>query len=268
MSQEHETAYPQLKKQYSRRELERYHTPDDAELSLARQNTRQPTARICFLALLKVTQHIGYFVPVHEVPRLFLRHIASCLGYSRQRIPKLDQLKNYDRGGARKRHLPILRDALGIKPFDQDGLALVESTTLRSASTKEHVTDIINEVLEELVRQYYELPSFSIIDDSATKAWKKVRLDFFAEYRQQLSLPMLYHLDKLLEVDQSDDHFSLWHKYRRECGKPTSKVIKEYLKWLTSIKEQAESLPEITGLPTARRLTENSLPYCGGSKLV
>ncbi|WP_163373259.1 DUF4158 domain-containing protein [Endozoicomonas acroporae] len=66
----------------------------------------------------------------------------------------------------------------------QAGIELVESTALRAASTKEHVTDIINEVLEELVRQYYELPSFSILDDSATKAWKKVRLNFFAEYRQ------------------------------------------------------------------------------------
>ncbi|WP_257263773.1 Tn3 family transposase [Endozoicomonas sp. ONNA2] len=253
MSQEHETAYPRLKKQYSQKELERYHTPDDAELSLARQNTRQPTARICFLLLMKITQHLGYFVQVREIPKLFLRHITSCLGYDRKLIPNASQLKSYDRSGTRQRHLQTLRCALGIKPFGQAGIELVESTALRAASTKEHVTDIINEVLEELVRQYYELRSFSILDDSATKAWKKVRLNFFAEYRQQLSLPILYHLDKLLDVNQSDDHFSLWNKYRRECGKPTSKVIKEYLKWLTSIKEQAESLPEITGLPAARK---------------
>lgn len=130
----------------------------------------------------------------------------------------------------------MLRSALGIKPFNQGGIAVIEASALRAAATKEQQTDIINEVLEELVHQYYELPVFSLIDTAATKARKQVRLELFARYRQQLTPSMLYQLDKLLVVENSKDHFSLWHKYRKECGKPTAKVVKEYLAWLSSIK--------------------------------
>ena len=104
-----------------------------------------------------------------------------------------------------------------------------------------------------LVHQYYELPVFSLIESAATKAWKQTRLEHFAQYRQQLTPSMLHHLDKLLVVEKSEDHFSLWHKYRRECSKPTAKVVKEYLTWLSSIKEQAESLPEQVDIPVARK---------------
>ncbi|MGI2028645.1 DUF4158 domain-containing protein [Endozoicomonas acroporae] len=249
MSLEQDTAYPRLKNHYSPKELEGYFTPDAAELALAQQHTKHTTSRLCFLALFKTAQYLGRFIPVSEIPKPIIRHLTSCLGSQAKRV-KREHIRKYDRSGGRHRHYKILRSALGIHMFDKEAVELITRTALHAADTKEQVNDIINEVLEELVRHRFELPTFTLLQEAAVDAKKQSRKQLFAGYRQQLTPVMVRQLDQLLVVD---DQFSLWHKYRRDCGKPTSKVIKEYLIWLTEVKEQAESLPELKNLSAARR---------------
>ena len=252
MSYERETAYPHFKDQYTQEELAQCYTPDKAELALARQNTRQPTARLCFLALLKTAQYLGYFVQIHDIPLSLIQHLAHCLGYRQKRLPSNEMLDQYDRSGARQRHLRVLRSALGMRPFDQSGTELMNSVALRSAQGKEQVTDIINEILEELIHHSYELPAFSLIEQTATKTRKQIRRELFSRYHQSLTPNMLCQIDRLFVVD-TDEPYSLWHEYRRECGKPTANVVKEYLTWLNSVKQQAESLPPLEDLPASRQ---------------
>lgn len=253
MSSEHETAYPRLRSYYSRKELERFYTPNDAELALARQSTKQATARLCFLTLYKTAQHLGYFVQVSSVPKSLTRYIASCLGLTGKRVPSKDSIDSYDRSGSRQRHLKVLRTALGIKPFSDGGADLMNKVALQAAERKEQTNDIINEILEELVHHYYELPAFYQINETAVQARKTVRQELFSEYSQKLTAEMKHQLNKLLQVNDKEDRYSLWNKYRRECGKPTTKVVKEYLKWLTSIKDQAERLPQLENISVTRK---------------
>ena len=113
--------------------------------------------------------------------------------------------------------------------------------------------DIINVILEELVRHCYELPVFSVLYLAAENAKKQVRVDLFINYRSLLTPRMVSDLDRLLVVGENEEHYSLWHQYRRDCAKPTTRVIQDYLKWLTSVKKQAETLPPLKDIPVSRR---------------
>lgn len=56
----HETAYPRLKSQPTPEDLVTVYTPNQEELELVRSQTRQPTARLGFMVLLKTFQRLGY----------------------------------------------------------------------------------------------------------------------------------------------------------------------------------------------------------------
>ncbi|MCL4352480.1 MAG: DUF4158 domain-containing protein, partial [Firmicutes bacterium] len=63
-----ETAYPRLKSRYLQRELNEIYTPNPEELLWAEQNTRGDVAHLGLLILLKISQRLGYFVPLTEIP--------------------------------------------------------------------------------------------------------------------------------------------------------------------------------------------------------
>nr|WP_014107030.1 tyrosine-type recombinase/integrase [Sulfobacillus thermotolerans]AEP14367.1 integrase family protein [Sulfobacillus thermotolerans] len=63
-----ETAYPRLNSSYSQKELNEIYTPTPEELIWAEQNTRGDVAHLGLLVLLKISQRLGYFVPLTEIP--------------------------------------------------------------------------------------------------------------------------------------------------------------------------------------------------------
>lgn len=83
----HETAYPRLKSQPTPEDLVTVYTPNQEELELVRSQTRQPTARLGFMVLLKTFQRLGYFVPIAEVPEAILNHLMTCLELKSQAAP-------------------------------------------------------------------------------------------------------------------------------------------------------------------------------------
>lgn len=64
----HETAYPRLKSQPSTEDLLTVYTPTKEEIELVRSQSRQTTARLALMLLLKSFQRLGYFVSVAEMP--------------------------------------------------------------------------------------------------------------------------------------------------------------------------------------------------------
>ena len=115
----HETAYPQLKSSYTEEELSRLFTPSDKEQHFARRHTREASACICLLTLLKTFQQLGYFVKLQDIPAVIPRHVSLCLGYLFE--PEIPG--NYDESGTRSRHTTHIRRFLKVKPID-------ESTTI------------------------------------------------------------------------------------------------------------------------------------------
>ncbi len=77
---------------------------------MVRSQTRQPTARLGFMVLLKTFQRPGYFVPIVELSEATLNDLMSCLELKSQAAP----LENHDTSGASQRHLKSIRDFLGM----------------------------------------------------------------------------------------------------------------------------------------------------------
>ncbi len=110
-----ETAYPRLKSSYLQKELHEIYTPTPGELVWTAQNTRGDVAHLGLLVLLKISQRIGYFVPLTEIPAVIIQHIAQSAGIPR--IPA-DNWSKYHESGTHKRHRALIRDYLGIRFFD------------------------------------------------------------------------------------------------------------------------------------------------------
>lgn len=166
MAEVHETAYPRLKHNPSRRDLTETYTPSQDELKLADSLACSEVAKLGFLLLLKAFQRLGYFVRLEEVPVAIVEHVARCLGYLFVPVRLLD----YDRSGTRTSHIAAIRKREEVKPFSADGLELITHAMRAAAQTREDLRDLINAAVEELARARIELPAFSTLKRAAYRA--------------------------------------------------------------------------------------------------
>jgi Domain of unknown function (DUF4158) len=150
----HDTAYPRLKSSRSEKELNELYTPTAEEFNLAHDIAHSMAMRITFLVLLKTFQRLGYFIPLHKVPRQIAEHISLIYGVHYEAM----EWEAYDSSGFRHRHLARIRDHLGVRKFDEVARGDLSIAIQQAALLREDVVDIINIAIEELVRQRYELP--------------------------------------------------------------------------------------------------------------
>ena len=153
-----ETAYPRYKSNFTQKELNDIYTPTQNEIDFAINVTRGDTAKLCFIVMLKSYQRLGFFIPITEIPVQIVQHVAETIG-----MPIIPDINNYDRSGTRPRHIQILRDYFKTKPFDKVARHIVSKAMREAAKTKEELADLINVAIEELTRNYYELPSFNTL---------------------------------------------------------------------------------------------------------
>ena len=165
----HETAYPRLKSSYSEEELTLTYTPTEKEVTWASQRTRDESTQLALLTLLKVFQHLGYFVLWHHIPNEISIHIARCVG----QLFVSEVMKGYDQAGTRFRHMKLIRKYLRVQPVGEATYQSMLQAALQAAQTKEHLADIINAMLEELIKERLELPAFSKFVREARRARRK-----------------------------------------------------------------------------------------------
>src|SRR5207253_963959 len=97
---------------------------------------------------------------------LIVGHVVKSLGVDKA---KLD-LEGYDLSGSRRRHMQIIRDRLEVKRYDTIAEQMVIEVVEEAAQHKEDLADIVNVAIEELVRQSYELPGFTVLLRMARQA--------------------------------------------------------------------------------------------------
>jgi TnpA family transposase len=246
----YETAYPRFKTNMLLVELQMWYTPTSDEIEFASNRTNQSSSRLAFLVMLKSFQRLGRFMQVKKVPQSIIEHIAKSININR--IPK--SLKHYDSSGIKRVHLKILRDYLGIKPFSQDVRKTAKTIGLETAKSKNDLSDIINVILEELIRLRIELPAFNTLVRIARMARNEANNLIFDEYL------LLVDDNKLLQkrlnqlfLKSKVNQYTLWNKVKIEPKKPTVRKIRkhiEHLKWLESLNT---NLPGIDGIKPARR---------------
>lgn len=200
----HETAYPRLKPDPTAKELEEIYTPTAAEIAFAKQLTTQPGPQLAVLIHLKLFQRLGYFTVLAEVPERIRKHIAKAARLGR--VLDTDQLERYDASGSQRRHMPQLRQFIGVRPLDKSGLAWLDTVATGAAQTKHTIPDIVNVLLEELVHHRYELPGFRTLELAAIGARERVNLGYYRSISHALTAATRTLIDELLRAPRVQVH--------------------------------------------------------------
>ena len=242
-----ETVYPRFRNVISDEELYKLYTPSSEEISLAMQNTKKEIPKLCFLVMLKTFQRLGYFIFVKEVPEVILKHISKHLKISF----KDDDIAKYDKSGTRKRHLLVIRDKFNVVYDSKKIRKLVVKTAFAASKTKDHDADIINVVIEELVRQSYELPGFSTL----VRATRKVRARLYNSYYKLICYSLdektKLKIDSLFEVDK-DTTSSKWIELKLDTGKPTVSNLKDMIQRFEQVQRMNIKLSVLKDLPDSK----------------
>ncbi len=231
------TAYPRLKRTLTPKELDQIYTPTPAELLLARRTAKRTVATLGFLVHLKVFQRLGYAVATGEIPTSIVDHIATCANISLS--PR--DLAGYDDSGTRRRHLPLIREALSIQPYGPPARKAFVRAMVEAARTKDDLADLINVALEELVRCRFELPAFGTLDRAAHHARAVVARGIYRQVEHRLSEETKASLDALFVVHPTTS-WSAWQDLKRDPASPTLTHMKFLIAHLISISEQRKLL--------------------------
>lgn len=203
----------------------------------------RPEARLGFLILLKTFQRLGYFVLAGEVPKSIVGHIAKYLGVD----PSSDDLLRYDESGTRRRHIPIIRAFLNVRPFDSTARALAATAVREAARTKDDLADLINVAIEELIRNRFELPGFTTLLKEAQRGRAEVNRGLYRRVALALGEEGRAQLDRILTVDETTGR-SPWDAIRDDAGRPTLTHLKhlvDRLHWLKALNVGATAFEAI-----------------------
>ena len=79
-------------------------------------------------------------------------------------------VNTYDAPTTRYRHHPLIYDHLGVTAYGPAARRAALTAAMDAAQTKEDLADIINVMIEALVRRRFELPAFSTLERIAFTA--------------------------------------------------------------------------------------------------
>ena len=176
MTSIHETAYPRFKPDLTQRELDEIYTPNETEQRFARRLGRSNASRLYLMILLKTVQRLGYFPMVADVPPSIVSFVTKALGL---KLVPLCALVEEEKSRSRRDFIDAIRAHLKIHPITKDTDKAIELAATQAAQTKQELADIINVIIEELIRQRYELPAFSRLNRTAFRIRNLVNEQYF-----------------------------------------------------------------------------------------
>lgn len=247
MSNIGETAYPQLKADLSTKELEAIYSPTKGEIDFVFSQYRQAPTRACLLIQLKLLQRLGYFLPLARVPSVIVDHICRCTDI---RSPTKAVIKQYDHSGSKPRHQRCLRKYVEILPVDDNAWGWLKDLARQAATTKQELPDIINVLIEELVRRRYELPSFTPLMRLAEQSRAAVNSQIYQQVFGSLSVAATARLDALLQADTGR---STWDQVKREPKRPTVREVAAFLQHIEWLMALADGLPMVKDIAVTKR---------------
>lgn len=228
-----ETAYRTIKSNISEKEISKHFTLNQEELEFVKLQAKSPIPRLGLALLLKSIQYLGYFIKIVDLPERVIGYVSLQLGYRHE----LDLRKYDNAGGTRSRHQKYLREYLNLKPVGDSTHECIKQTAYEMAKTRNSDIDIINAVLEILVKENFEFPRFSTIDRTVRAIRTEVNQSYFREITDHLPNSYKVLLDDLL-ISQNSGQPSLWDNVKQEPSKPTSTRIRDFVEhfsWLNSL---------------------------------
>lgn len=236
----HETAYPRIKPNLSHKEIKEVFTPTEEELALLDSNTKKtlPLTRLGFITTLKCYQYLGRPISLQKIDDVIIRYLADIIGVE----SKID-LGGYYKS-ARKRHIKVIRQYLSINTDKKARRQVMKTAALDAATTKENLADIINAVIDELIKFKYELPAFQKLVRLARAARSVVNNENYGKIFDELSDGQKKLMDTMIGLVKEDDGDPVlsWSKLKIEPKKPTTNNIKGYVQYVNAMKALRDKL--------------------------
>lgn len=244
-----ETAYPRFKYNATKPEIRAVYTPDDQEQRWMRARRVNPQLQQVYIVYLKCFQRLGYFPKFSNIPNSIIEHIAESL----DRKPVSASYGETVPGTTLRRLKTAVRRRCHVKRFTLKAQGQwLREFAFDIARTKESVLDIVNALIEFLVKESYELPAFSTLDRlsyEARAAATNLYIDRIYDGLTQESIQLIQSV--LIESD--DSGMTFWHKLKEEPKRPSIKTFTRFYqhsKWIRRLSDAIGPLPE---LPEAKR---------------
>lgn len=179
--------------------------------------------------LLKTFQLLRYFPEVTEVPDQIVDFMRGELGqHSKVKLAEYKWFQLY-------RHMSAVRTRLAVKAFyGSEATKLAQQHASEMSLLLDQRADIINAVIDELVRRNYELPAYSTLNDLAETARADAQEKLFNLVVARAPIEVIHKLKALLETDfgrrQSD--FNALKQAPRKPSRKHLEVLIEQLAWL------------------------------------
>ena len=246
----HDTAYPALPAELTAAELEAAFTPTPTEIRFARSQSRRASTSVLILVQLKLLQRLGYFPMLADVPPIVIDHVRAAL-----RAPALSRatVKRYDASGTRSRHQKILRGYLHIRPAEANTLKWLEALATDAAHTKVELPDIVNVLIEELIRVRCELPPLASLHRMATQARSRCNDAIYRAISDSLDSALIARIEALFNSQVGK---SGWEQLKREPKRPAAREIASFLKHIQSLRTLAGGLPQAPALLSVSKRTQ------------
>lgn len=235
------TVYPRLKKRFSSLELRDFYTPTEEEIYFVKSNANGGEPQLHLLVLLKTFQRLGYFPNIEAVPPEIVRHLIDALQINDQALPLVSK-------NTVTRHQTAVRSFLKVKAFDRAGRKTLTRAVLNAAQTMDNPADLINAGIEELIKERFELPAFSTIDNRVQKLRNWVNHRLFTQIAQRLSPAEIETLDGLL-ISEQKTFRSPFNRLKDLPKRPTLTHLQELLTHLDWIFSLGNLIPKLDDVP-------------------
>lgn len=230
----HETAYPRIKPNLTHREMVRLFTLTEDEVQFIHANTKKTRhiAKLGLAVILKCFQYLGRPIKPQRINPVIISHIAKCLN-----LDSLSDLSSYP-STTRRNHIDKVREYLGINTDIKERRKYVKNSALFAAETKENLADIINYIIEEIIKLKFELPGYTQLLRIARAARKVKNYNYYHHLVADLSQDQKDKLDDLLHAEPNDNdnrEISSWIRLKQHLEKPTLKKVRRYLQHLEKL---------------------------------
>ena len=249
MTSIHETAYPRFKPDLTQRELDEIYTPNETEQRFARRLGRSNASRLYLMILLKTVQRLGYFPMVADVPPSIVSFVTKALGL---KLVPLCALVEEEKSRSRRDFIDAIRAHLKIHPITKDTDKAIELAATQAAQTKQELADIINVIIEELIRQRYELPAFSRLNRTAFRIRNQVNELYYHTLTDPLPAAVTSQFDAMLTLS-AGQLVTGWQQIKQDPKKPTNTEVRQYLERVKWLKSWACELPQVDHIPVVKR---------------
>ncbi|MFP4896618.1 Tn3 family transposase [Paraburkholderia sp. EG304] len=250
MNHVHETAYPALPAEISEGELRAAFTPSATEIRFVYGQFRQAPIRVLILAQLKLLQRLGYLPPVSDIPAAILHHVCAVLGV--RPVPHAT-LVRYDRSGSKSGHQKVLREFVNIRPASAQTYSWLDTVADDAARTKTELPDIVNVLIEELVRHRYELSPLATLSRIAVHARSSLYETLYRSFVDSLDASQVERLDGLFVSDTGQTR---WDALKREPKRPRPREVASFLEHIQQMRELADGLPPPPEILSAPKRTQ------------